>query len=240
MPVNYVDTIGKYGEGNINLNKRIVVHNPDGTFSTEKSFSVEIDNKEVLLPTIIYGREYTENDAITHYLNTGEYLGKFNSVADAENYSVRLHERQEWYYTVGAFNGKLLELKIGGSYTEFPTNLINAESYKVTPDQRLEASANRAASGKLIRSTLSHTASKIELNTTVITQRDLKIIEILLTNAYTDPLQRKLELRYYVPADDEYKTGMFYVPDVDYDILRIEKDKNIVWYNSVRYAFIEY
>ena len=139
-----------------------------------------------------------------------------------------------------AFNGKLLELKVGNNYVEFPTDLINAESYKVTPDQRLEASANRAASGKLIRSTLSHTASKIELNTIVLTNSQLATIENLLSSAYTDSLQRKLTIRYYVPQSDSYKTGIVYVPDVDYDILRIEKDKNIVWYNSVRYAFIEY
>ena len=139
-----------------------------------------------------------------------------------------------------AFNGKLLEFEINNSYTEFPTNLINAESYKVTPDQRLEASANRAASGKLIRTTLSHTASKIDLNTIILTNSQLATIETLLTNAYTDSLQRKLTIRYYVPQSDSYKTGTFYVPDVDYDILRIEKDNHIIWYNSVRYAFIEY
>lgn len=139
-----------------------------------------------------------------------------------------------------AFNGKLLELKINNSYTAFPTDLVNSESYKVTPDQRMEASANRASSGKLIRSTVSHTASKIELNTIILTNSQLATIETLLTNAYTDSLQRKLELRYYVPQSDSYKTGEFYVPDVDYDILRIDKDKNIIWYSSVRYAFIEY
>lgn len=139
-----------------------------------------------------------------------------------------------------AFNGKLLELYIGGSYTEFPTKLINAESYKVTPNQRMESSATRTASGLLIRSTVSHTASKIDLNTTILTNSQLATIESLLTSAYTDSLERKLSLRYYVPQSDSYKTGTFYVPDVDYDILRIDKDKNIIWYNSVRYAFIEY
>lgn len=139
-----------------------------------------------------------------------------------------------------AFNGKLLEFEINSSYTEFPLTLINAESYKVTPDQRLEANANRAASGKLIRSTMSHTASKIEFSTIVLTNAQLATIETLLTNAYTDSLQRKLKIRYYVPQSDSYKTATVYVPDVDYDILRIEKDRNVVWYNSVRYAFIEY
>lgn len=240
MSNDYVDTIGKYGEGNINLNKRIVVHNSDGSISTEKSFSTEIDGKETLLPTIIYGKVKSEEDAIDHYFETGEYLGKFNSIAAAEDYAERLHERQEWYYTIGAFNGKLIEVKIGNSYSEIPLTFINSESYKVTPNQRMESSANRSTTGKLVRNTVSHTASKIDFSTTPITNIDLKTIEILLSNAYTDPLQRKLNVRYYVPSDDEYKTGVFYVPDVDYDIIRVDESKNIIWYNSVRYAFIEY
>ena len=139
-----------------------------------------------------------------------------------------------------AFNGKLLELKISGSWTEFPMKLINAESYKVTPAQRMELSANRAASGKLVRSTASHTASKIDLSTIVMTNKDVKTIEDLLTSAYSDSLQRKLEIRYYNPQKDAYDTGTVYVPDVDYNIMRVDKNTNTIWYASTRYAFIEY
>lgn len=139
-----------------------------------------------------------------------------------------------------AFNGKLIEVKVNGDWTTFPTRYVNAESYKVTPDQRMESSANRAASGKLIRQTVSHTASKIDFSTTILTNKDVKIIQDLLTSAYSDSLQRKLDVRYYNPADDSYSTGTFYVPDVDYDIMRIDKSENIIWYNSIRYAFIEY
>lgn len=139
-----------------------------------------------------------------------------------------------------AFNGKLLELKVNNSWTEFPMKLINAESYKVTPAQRMELSANRAASGKLVRSTASHTASKIDLSTTVLTNKDVKVIEDLLTSAYTDSLQRKLDIRYYNPQKDAYDTGTVYVPDVDYNIMRVDKSTNTIWYASTRYAFIEY
>ena len=139
-----------------------------------------------------------------------------------------------------AFNGNLLEVKVNSSYSAFPTNLVSAESYKVTPCQRMESSANRSTTGKLVRTTVSHTATKVELNTVVISNKDLKTIEDLLSSAYTDSLQRKLKARYYDPASDSYKTGDFYVPDVDYEILRIDKTDNVVWYNNVRYAFIEY
>ena len=95
----YQDETGQYGQGNIDLNHRIVIHNPDGSISTEKSFSTKIDGKEVLLPTIINGQIVTEEEAIASYNQTGKYLGKFNTVQEANSYAVVLHERQEWYYT---------------------------------------------------------------------------------------------------------------------------------------------
>ena len=139
-----------------------------------------------------------------------------------------------------AFNGKLLELKINGNWTEFPMKLINAESYKVTPAQRMESSASRSATGLLKRTTCSHTASKIDLSTIVMTNKDVKTIEDLLTSAYTDSLQRKLDIKYYDPQSDSYKTGTVYVPDIDYNIMRVDKTTNTIWYASTRYAFIEY
>ena len=92
------DTTGRWGRGNIDLNKRQVVHNKDGSISTERSFSVNIDGKEVLLPTVINGKIVSEDEAIEHYKKTGEHLGKFNTVKEADEYAQKLHERQEWYY----------------------------------------------------------------------------------------------------------------------------------------------
>ena len=238
--MSYVDTIGRYGQGNIDLNNRIVVHNPDGSFSTELSFSVEIDNDIVLLPSIVYGRIVSDDDAIDHYIQTGEHLGIFQTVSAMEEYAQRLHERQERYYTVGVFNGKLIELKIGGNWTELPMRFIKAESYQVTPEQRMESAAARSASGILKRATCSHTASKIEFNTVPMTNADVKEINVLLNNAYIDALQKKLKLKYYNPTEDDYKEGEFYVPDIEFPIMRVDRDNNIIHYNSIRYAFIEY
>lgn len=139
-----------------------------------------------------------------------------------------------------AFNGKLIELKVNNSWVEFPLKYIKAESYQVTPHQRMESSAARSASGVLKRATCSHTASKIEFNTTALTNTDVKDIQTKLSTAYIDDLERKLDIRYYDPATDTYKTGTVYVPDVQYPILRIDRSNMIVHYDSIRYAFIEY
>ena len=83
--------------GNINLESRQVVNNGDG-FSTELSFSVEIDGLEVLLPAVIDGEIVSEDKAIEHFLLSGEHLGMFRSPETAEVYAYMLHLQQELKY----------------------------------------------------------------------------------------------------------------------------------------------
>ena len=139
-----------------------------------------------------------------------------------------------------AFNGKLLELKTGNSWVNVPMDFFALESYSATQDQRMESSANRATSGKLVRTTVEHTATKIEFKTPPITNREVAVLNGLLSAAYIDELERKVEARYYDPATDSYKTGEFYVPDVEYPIYRVDLETNTVYYKSLRYALIEY
>ena len=88
---------GPHG-GTIDLNSRKVVHNKDGSISTERSFSVNIDGKETLLPTVINGKIVDEDTAIDHYYRTGEHLGQFDTVEEADEYAEALHNRQAKYY----------------------------------------------------------------------------------------------------------------------------------------------
>lgn len=83
--------------GNINLDNRVVVANSN-SFSTEISFSVEIDGEEVLLPTVIDGEVVSEEVAVDHYCRTGEHLGKFFTWEFADAYAEMLHIRQEQRY----------------------------------------------------------------------------------------------------------------------------------------------
>lgn len=84
--------------GNIDLDNRTAVVNADGSVSTELSFSCKIDGLEVLLPTVIKGEIVSEDEAIEHFLQTGEHLGMFRTPADAEVYANWLHLRQEEKY----------------------------------------------------------------------------------------------------------------------------------------------
>lgn len=139
-----------------------------------------------------------------------------------------------------AYNGYLIKL-LGGSGSEIlPFDYIGLDSYKITPNQRLESKAGRATTGYLHRTTVAHTASKIEFSTPPITNINLVELNALLRRHYTDTLQRKLNIEYYDPETDAYKQGTCYMPDVDYNIERIDNTNNIVYYQAVRYAFIEY
>lgn len=92
-------SLGQYGLGNIDLHKRPVVKNADGSISTVRSMSFNDGSNEILIPTVAPdGKILNENDAIGNYYKTGQYLGKFNSVGDANKYAQRLHKEQERYY----------------------------------------------------------------------------------------------------------------------------------------------
>lgn len=96
---------GKYGAGNIDLKSRPQYQNADGTISTVDSWSFFIDGKEVLLPSVWMkdGKPYHSSNAdeiFRHYKETGEYLGKFDTVEQANAYAKKLHQEQNQYYNV--------------------------------------------------------------------------------------------------------------------------------------------
>ena len=100
---------GMVEEGNLPIWNRPTVQNADGKHSSEYSRSFEEDGKEVLVPTVVDGKFLTPDGkkpkegseeekamfkkAWQHYKDTGENLGKFNSVKSADAYADTLHNR---------------------------------------------------------------------------------------------------------------------------------------------------
>jgi len=71
----------------------------EGGISTVRSMGTNINNEEVLLPTVINGQLANTEDeaarqAIEHYRRTGKHLGKYVTPAASENAAELLHERE--------------------------------------------------------------------------------------------------------------------------------------------------
>ncbi|WP_067753104.1 hypothetical protein [Orrella dioscoreae] len=90
---------GMLESGNIDLNARPVVRNPDGSISTVRSMSIEEDGQEVLIPTVSEdGKVLDDDSAVSQYRRTGRHLGRFSSPEAATRYAEQLHRDQERQY----------------------------------------------------------------------------------------------------------------------------------------------
>lgn len=86
--------------GNINLHRRPVVRNADGSISTVRSMTfTDDDGRAVLIPSVIEGRGVVPfEQAVKHYYQTGQHLGIFENPDQADAYAQSLHEAQAGEY----------------------------------------------------------------------------------------------------------------------------------------------
>jgi hypothetical protein len=85
--------------GNIDLNARPIVENPDKTFSTVRSITVGFDDGEYVLPTVSDdGRIMSDEEAIAAFRKSGRHLGVFATPAEAEAFARSLSNEQAQQY----------------------------------------------------------------------------------------------------------------------------------------------
>lgn len=131
-----------------------------------------------------------------------------------------------------AYSGYLL--KVGGK--QIPNKFIQLSTYSITPNQRMESSAERDTTGMLHRETCEHTATKIEFNTPYI--RGIEVAELNTLLGIAGDHQRNVTVDYFDPETQSYKSADCYMPDVQYSIY--SEINNDLLYSPIRYAFIEY
>jgi len=94
---------GEITKGNIDLNNRPVVKNRDGSISTVRSMTITEGNTAVVIPTVIKrpngsGVIVSDREAIKYYQRSGQHLGKFSNIQDADTYARNLHNQQAAQY----------------------------------------------------------------------------------------------------------------------------------------------
>lgn len=136
--------IDQFGKGNINLYDRPLVKNSDGTTSTVRSMSFNDGQNEILIPTVSdSGRIMSNDEAIDNYYQTGKYLGKFNSIDEANSYAEQLHKQQDKYYN-GATGAAAPALPFDGSASQ---ELDNNEAQKQSIMSLFKSLGNSVSNG---------------------------------------------------------------------------------------------
>lgn len=108
-------------KGNIDLYNRPRVRMSDGSIATIRSSSFNIDGKEILLPTVSpEGVLLSDDEAIALYKETGQHLGIYDTIDEANAAGEQLHLQQQEYYTGGKMHP------------------LNAKGYELTPAQEFE------------------------------------------------------------------------------------------------------
>ena len=123
---------------------------------------------------------------------------------------------------------------------KFPLKYIRYESYKVTPDQNQDLNSTVDTTGNLHRYPLDHTRSKVEFNMPVMTSNEMNTLISAISSYWNKPTERKVSMRYFDPLTNGYKTGSFYIPDIDFVMMNVDDANGIIKYQETRIAFIEY
>lgn len=133
-----------------------------------------------------------------------------------------------------AYEGYLL--KFGN--TELPNRFIKYNTFLSTPCQRQDLDSYEDADGYLHRTVLEHTRTKIEWNTPPMRRADKNEMMNIFQSAYENEAERKVSVTYYDDESDSYKTGTFYMPDIQFTYYSAT-DTDIL-YDSNRISIIEY
>ena len=95
------NTPGLTDKGNIDIYNRPQVKLQDGSTATVRTMGITDyrDGKNVNIPTIgPNGEDWSPKQAEDYYYKTGQHLGKFDTIENADSAAEMLHLQQERYY----------------------------------------------------------------------------------------------------------------------------------------------
>lgn len=122
----------------------------------------------------------------------------------------------------------------------FPDTYINWASYSSSPNHREEIKAYRDENTRdLTRITAAGKKTSIQFTTREKLHLDEKIaIQSFFTSAESDASQRRITLEFWNDEDNDYKTGEFYRPNLEFKMRKIS-DSDII-YEALTIDLVEY
>ena len=125
-------------------------------------------------------------------------------------------------------------LKFGN--TVFPNHFFL--QYSSTPSQRMDVDAERDNLGWLHRSTLPNGKTSIAFDTHIMELDEKIAVQNIIRQAIEIPAERKGKVTYWNDEINDYVTGDFYIPDVQYTIM--DADQRTIRYAPITVELVEY
>lgn len=116
---------------------------------------------------------------------------------------------------------------------------IIAQSYHVSK-KPLDLDSKRDGDGILRRNVLEHVPYTISFNLRKLNNHEVQDFMNHVRNSFTLAKERKLNLNFYNPEDDDYKTIEVYLVDPDFTIDHIDEEHNEIRYRETQIKFIGY
>lgn len=133
-----------------------------------------------------------------------------------------------------AFEGWLVKF---GS-TAVPNSYL--EKYKDTPNQRVDLDAYRDQAILLHRETSPNYKSKIVIPIRKLYLGEKIVLKAIIDSGIINEVERKVSVTYWNSEEMDYKSGIFYIPDIEYTISRVNERKLDMVYEPFEIQLIEY
>lgn len=134
-----------------------------------------------------------------------------------------------------AFDGWLIKF---GSVA-LPNHYL--EKYKDKPNMRIEIDAYRDSGDiTLHRTTSPHFKSQIKLPIRSLYLGEKIFLKAMIDAAVTNEVERKVSVTYWNSETLSYKSGDFYMTDIEYTICRVDVKKLNLRYEPFEIVLIEY
>lgn len=138
------------------------------------------------------------------------------------------------------FRGYLIKALLSDEV--FPHQFLQYNTYKSTPNQREEIKAYRDDNTRdLTRVTAEGKKSKIEFKTRSLHLAEKMALQGWIGRGEADTTiaheHREIELEFWDDEENAYASGLFYIPNIDYEIIHIT-DEDII-YKEITFKFVE-